>query len=97
MCTPAAVGLTDSPAGLAGWIVEKLRAWSDCGGIARSFTMDEILTNVTIYWLTGSEGSASQLHAVPRQRQQAAAVVARARHQPGAVHRVAARRALRAA
>jgi hypothetical protein len=49
----AAVGLTDSPAGLAAWIVEKMRAWSDCGGdISRSFTIDEILTNVTIYWLT---------------------------------------------
>jgi pimeloyl-ACP methyl ester carboxylesterase len=35
----AAFGLTDSPAGLAAWIVEKLRAWSDCGGdIERSFT-----------------------------------------------------------
>src|SRR5262249_3901320 len=48
----AAVGLTDSPAGLAAWIVEKLRSWSDCGGdIERRFTKDEILTNVTIYWL----------------------------------------------
>ena len=35
----AAVGLTDSPAGLAAWIVEKLRAWSDCGGeLERSFS-----------------------------------------------------------
>ena len=39
----AAFGLTDSPAGLAAWIVEKLRAWSDCGGeIERRFTKDEI-------------------------------------------------------
>jgi hypothetical protein len=46
----AAYGLTDSPVGLAAWIVEKLRAWSDCGDdIERSFTKDEILTNVTIY------------------------------------------------
>ena len=43
----AAFGLTDSPVGLAAWIVEKLRAWSDCGGeVERRFTKDEILTNV---------------------------------------------------
>ncbi len=59
----AAFGLTDSPAGLAAWIVEKLRAWSDCGGdIERRFTKDEILTNVTIYWLTGTIGSAMRMY-----------------------------------
>jgi pimeloyl-ACP methyl ester carboxylesterase len=59
----AAVGLTDSPAGLAAWIVEKLRAWSDCGGdVERSFTKDEILTNVTIYWLTGTIGSSMRMY-----------------------------------
>ncbi|GAB3384323.1 epoxide hydrolase family protein [Amycolatopsis echigonensis] len=59
----AAVGLTDSPAGLAAWIVEKLRAWSDCGGdVERAFTKDEILTNVTIYWLTGTIGSAMRMY-----------------------------------
>ena len=35
---------------------------SDCGGIARSFTMDEILTNVTIYWLTGTIGSSMRMY-----------------------------------
>jgi pimeloyl-ACP methyl ester carboxylesterase len=51
----AAVGLTDSPAGLAAWIVEKMRSWSDCGGdLESSYTKDEILTNVTLYWLTGT-------------------------------------------
>lgn len=60
----AAFGLTDSPAGLAAWIVEKLRGWSDCGGdIERSFTKDEILTNVTLYWLTGTIGSAMRVYA----------------------------------
>ncbi len=60
----AAVGLTDSPAGLAGWIVEKLRAWSDCGGdVERSFTKDEILTNITIYWLTATIGSSMGMYA----------------------------------
>ena len=46
-------GLNDSPAGLAAWIVEKFRTWSDCeGDVERSFTKDELLTNVTIYWAT---------------------------------------------
>jgi pimeloyl-ACP methyl ester carboxylesterase len=47
-----AYGLNDSPVGLAAWIVEKLRSWSDCEGeIERRFTKDEILTNVMIYWI----------------------------------------------
>lgn len=59
----AAVGLTDSPAGLAAWIVEKLRAWSDCAGdLERTFTRDEILTNLTIYWLTGTIGSSMRMY-----------------------------------
>jgi pimeloyl-ACP methyl ester carboxylesterase len=59
----AAVGLTDSPAGLAAWIVEKLRAWSDCDGdVERSYTKDEILTNITIYWLTGTIGSSMRMY-----------------------------------
>jgi len=59
----AAVGLNDSPAGLASWIVEKLRGWSGCDGdIERSFTKDEILTNVTIYWLTETIGSSMRMY-----------------------------------
>ena len=59
----AAIGLTDSPAGLAAWIVEKLRAWSDCDGdIERSFSKDEILTNITLYWLTGTIGSSMRMY-----------------------------------
>jgi len=58
-----AFAITDSPAGLAAWIVEKLRAWSDCdGNIERRFTRDEILTNITIYWLTGSIGSSMRTY-----------------------------------
>ena len=50
-----AYALTDSPVGLAGWIVEKWRAWSDCGGdIEKRFSKDEILTNISIYWFTGT-------------------------------------------
>ncbi|MER6388704.1 epoxide hydrolase [Streptomyces sp. NPDC001523] len=59
----AAFGLTDSPAGLAAWIVEKLRGWSDCDGdVERSFTKDEILTNVMLYWLTGTIGSSMRMY-----------------------------------
>ncbi|MFJ4966955.1 epoxide hydrolase family protein [Streptomyces sp. NPDC088729] len=59
----AAVGLTDSPAGLAAWIVEKLRSWSDCGPDGeRGFTQDEILTNVMLYWLTGTIGSSMRMY-----------------------------------
>ncbi|MMZ55892.1 Soluble epoxide hydrolase [compost metagenome] len=40
-----AYGLSDSPAGLAGWIIEKFRAWSDCGGDLRQrFSEDELIT-----------------------------------------------------
>src|SRR6516165_5024536 len=50
--------LEDSPAGLAAWIIEKFRAWSDCGGdIERSFTKDQLLTNVTAYWVTATATS----------------------------------------
>jgi len=53
-----AFALTDSPAGLAAWIVEKFRTWSDCGGdVERRFSKDELLTNVTLYWVTGSINS----------------------------------------
>ena len=50
--------LNDSPAGLAAWIVEKLRAWSDCeGNIEKRFTKDELLTQIMIYWATETIGS----------------------------------------
>jgi pimeloyl-ACP methyl ester carboxylesterase len=53
-----AYGLNDSPAGLAAWIVEKYRAWSDCGGeLERVFSRDELLTSITIYWATQTIGS----------------------------------------
>src|SRR6266516_4198191 len=53
-----ACGLADSPAGLAAWIAEKFRAWSDCDGdVERRFTKDELLTTITLYWATGTIGS----------------------------------------
>jgi pimeloyl-ACP methyl ester carboxylesterase len=46
-------GLNDSPVGLAAWIVEKFYSWSDTkGNIENSFTKDELLTNVMLYWVT---------------------------------------------
>jgi len=54
----AAYGLSDSPLGLAAWIVEKLRAWSDCDGdLERRFTLDDVLTHVTLYWVTNTIGT----------------------------------------
>jgi pimeloyl-ACP methyl ester carboxylesterase len=51
-------GLTDSPAGLAAWIVEKFRAWSDCNGdVESAFTRDQLLANISLYWFTGAIGS----------------------------------------
>ena len=56
-------GLNDSPAGLAAWIVEKYRSWSDCGGdVETRFTKDELLTIITIYWVTQSIGSSTKLY-----------------------------------
>ena len=58
-----ACGLHDSPAGLAAWIVEKLRSWSECHGDVESrFTKDEILTLVTLYWVTETFGSSVRLY-----------------------------------
>ena len=56
-------GLNDSPAGLAAWIVEKYRTWSDCGGdVERKFTKDELLTTITIYWVTETINSSTRLY-----------------------------------
>jgi pimeloyl-ACP methyl ester carboxylesterase len=58
-----AYGLNDSPAGLAGWIVEKFRAWSDCDGdVEKRFTKDELLTNITIYWATETINSSCRYY-----------------------------------
>ena len=58
-----AYGLNDSPAGLAAWIVEKFRTWSDChGNLESRFTKDQLLTNIMIYWITGSINSSTRLY-----------------------------------
>jgi microsomal epoxide hydrolase len=56
-------GLTDSPAGLAGWIVEKFRAWTDNDGSPEdAVTRDQILTNLTVYWVTNTINSSIRLY-----------------------------------
>ena len=56
-------GLNDSPAGLAAWIVEKFHGWSDNDGdVESAFTKDEMLTNITLYWVTGTITSSTRLY-----------------------------------
>jgi len=58
-----AVGLADSPAGLAAWLVEKLWSWSDRSAEGRcTLSRDAVLANVTLYWLTGTIGSSLRLY-----------------------------------
>ena len=58
-----AYGLHDSPVGLAAWIVEKFRSWSDCDGdVEKRFTKDELLTTITLYWVTETTNAASRLY-----------------------------------
>jgi microsomal epoxide hydrolase len=57
------VALNDSPAGLLAWIVEKFRTWSDCDGNPENcFTRDQLITNVMLYWLTGTITSSARLY-----------------------------------
>jgi pimeloyl-ACP methyl ester carboxylesterase len=58
-----AQSLNDSPTGLAAWIVEKFRAWSDSGGDVESrFSKDELLTNLMVYWVTGTAPSSVRMY-----------------------------------
>jgi pimeloyl-ACP methyl ester carboxylesterase len=65
-------GLNDSPVALASWIVDKFWAWSDHGGnLEQSFSKDELLTNVMIYWVTETMPSSVRIyfessHMLPR-------------------------------
>lgn len=65
-----AYALNDSPAGLAAWIVEKFRAWSDCRGELSQggFSLDELLLNLSVYWFTGTIGSSMRLYWETRSR-----------------------------
>jgi pimeloyl-ACP methyl ester carboxylesterase len=87
----AAYGLNDSPAALAAWILEKFRLWADNGpgpesNLTHRFTRDELLTNVTLYWLTQTihssfrlyyEGSKAHLHFGPEDFVQVPTAIAR--------------------
>ncbi|HLF11755.1 MAG TPA: epoxide hydrolase [Gammaproteobacteria bacterium] len=55
--------LTDSPTGLAAWIIEKFRSWGDTSGdIESRFSKDELLTNLTTYWVTGTANSSIRIY-----------------------------------
>lgn len=58
------VGLNDSPAGLAAWIVEKFHGWSDLpsGNPEEKFSKDELLTNISVYWFTRSITSSARIY-----------------------------------
>jgi pimeloyl-ACP methyl ester carboxylesterase len=63
-----AFAMNDSPMGLAAWIIDRFRDWSDCGGeVERRFTRDELLANVSLYWLTETAGSSMRLYYESRQ------------------------------
>jgi pimeloyl-ACP methyl ester carboxylesterase len=56
--------LNDSPVGLAAWLLERRRNWSDCkGDLYSRYSRDFLLTNVCLYWFTQSIGSSMQLYA----------------------------------
>ena len=56
-------GLSDSPVGLASWIVEKWYGWSDHDGdLEKVYSKDELLTNIMIYWVTNSGTSSARLY-----------------------------------
>ncbi len=55
--------LNDSPVGLAAWIAEKFRAWSDCDGdVEKVYTLDELLANISLYWFTRTAGSSARMY-----------------------------------
>ncbi|HEY0451177.1 epoxide hydrolase family protein [Actinophytocola sp.] len=62
---PQTVGyaLTDSPAGLCAWIVEKFQSWTDCDGLPENvLTREEMLDDITLYWLTRTAASSARLY-----------------------------------
>jgi microsomal epoxide hydrolase len=57
------IGQADSPAGLAAWVVEKFRSWSDCNGdVESAFSKDVLLTNLMFYWAPNSIASAARIY-----------------------------------
>jgi pimeloyl-ACP methyl ester carboxylesterase len=61
--TTLAVGLNDSPAGLASWIVEKFHSWGDThGDIERVFPLDILCSIISVYWFTETIASSVRLY-----------------------------------
>ena len=64
-----AFAMNDSPMGLAAWIIDRFRDWSDCDGdVEHRFTRDELLANVSLYWLTETAASSMRLYYESRQK-----------------------------
>ena len=57
-----AYGLTDSPVGLASWITEKFHRWAAPSADEPPFTMDQLLTNIMVYWVTGTINSSTRMY-----------------------------------
>jgi epoxide hydrolase len=56
-------GLSDSPLGLASWIIDKWYAWSDHDGdLEKVYSKDDLLTNIMFYWVTNSGTSSARLY-----------------------------------
>jgi pimeloyl-ACP methyl ester carboxylesterase len=69
---PMSLGIAqnDSPAGIAAWITEKFRTWSDCSGDIESvYTKDQLLTNIMFYWAPNSVASAANMYYEARREQ----------------------------
>ncbi len=57
-----AYGLTDSPVGLAAWITEKFHVWTDPDAAGPPFSMDDLLTNIMVYWVTGTINASTRIY-----------------------------------
>lgn len=58
-----AFSLSDSPVGLAAWIIEKFQAWSDCGGdLGSILSLDTILTDISLYWFSNNLNASLRLY-----------------------------------
>lgn len=63
-----AYALTDSPIGLAAWVVEKFKSWTDCESVPEeAISLDDMITDIMIYWLTDTAHSAIRLYAESRE------------------------------
>ncbi len=69
-----AYAVTDSPAGLAAWIVEKFHGWTDPGAPEPPFPMETLVTNVMTYWLTGCANTSFWLYTAARRRKEGMSV-----------------------